>query len=92
MAFFEKKGIEFVNEPLFAKSNFWLNAILLRNEDERDSFLKYANENGIMVRPAWRLINKLEMYRNCQKGDLYNAEYFEKTVVNIPSSIRNNNI
>lgn len=87
-AFFEKNEIEFVNEPHNAKSNYWLNAILLKNKPARDSFLKYTNESGIMTRPAWTLMNKLEIFKDCQKGDLSNAEWLANRLVNIPSSVK----
>ena len=33
-------------------------------------------------------MNKLEMYKNCQTGDLSNAEWLENRIVNIPSGYR----
>ncbi len=84
--FFSEKGIEFISEPENAKSNYWLNAIILKDKAERDSFLKFTNENKVMTRPVWQLMNKLEMYKDCQAGDLSNAEWLEDRLVNIPSS------
>ena len=81
------RGLTFISEPQHAKSNNWLNVILLKDKTERDSFLKYTNENGIMTRPAWTLMNKLEMFRNCQIGDLSNSQWLEERIVNIPSSV-----
>lgn len=83
------RAIDFLDEPANSKSNFWLNAILLKNKNERDTFLDFANSNGVMTRPVWRLMNKLEMYKDCQTGNLDNAIYLEERVVNIPSSYRN---
>jgi len=85
--FFKKIGIEFINEPENAKSNYWLNAIKLENKHQRDEFLEYSNKNKVMTRPIWRLMNKLPMYENCQKDDLKNAEYLEERIVNIPSGV-----
>ncbi|MBA7520018.1 GDP-perosamine synthase [subsurface metagenome] len=85
--FFKKIGIEFVNEPRNSVSNYWLNAILLKDKTKRDSFLKYTNENGIMTRPTWTLMNKLKMFKNCPTGDLTNAKWLEERIVNIPSSV-----
>jgi perosamine synthetase len=86
--FFQARGIKFQLEPTDSKSNFWLNAIIMKDKEERDHFLKYSNEKGVMTRPIWRLMNKLDMFKNCQSGDLTNAEWLEKRVVNIPSSYR----
>ena len=52
-----------------------------------DDFLEFSNKNGIMTRPIWRLMNKLEMFNDCQCGDIKNAEYFAERAVNIPSSV-----
>lgn len=86
--YFSKKGVSFFVEPEHCRSNYWLNAILLDNEKERDDFLEYSNSNGVMTRPIWRLMNKLPMFEKEQCGDLSNCLYFEKRVVNIPSSVR----
>jgi aminotransferase in exopolysaccharide biosynthesis len=85
--FFESIGIKFINEPKYSKSNFWLNAIMLDNKNQRDEFLEYTNNNKVMTRPIWTLMNKLPMYEDCQKGDLKNSEYLEERVVNIPSGV-----
>ena len=82
------KQIKHITEPKNSRSNYWLNAIVLNDRKERDEFLKYTNENGIMTRPIWRLMNKLEMFKDAQTGNLENAEWLEDRVVNLPSSIR----
>jgi len=85
---FKAQGIEFVAEMPGANANYWLNAVILKDKPERDEFLKSTNEAGIMTRPIWQLMNKLEMFKSCQKGDLSNAEWLEERVVNIPSGVR----
>uniref|UniRef100_UPI000B350A76 LegC family aminotransferase n=1 Tax=Crenothrix polyspora TaxID=360316 RepID=UPI000B350A76 len=65
MQFFESQKIQFVQEPQNAKSNYWLNAILLENLKQRDEFLEYTNNSGVMTRPVWQLMNKLEMFQDC---------------------------
>lgn len=82
------EGVRFIKEPLNARSNYWLQSILFEEKNQRDAFLEFTNQNGVMTRPAWRLMNRLEMYQGCQRGDLQNAEYLEERVVNIPSSAR----
>jgi perosamine synthetase len=85
--FFDNIGIEFITEPKNSKSNYWLNGIVLKSREERDKFLKETNESKIMTRPIWRLMNKLDMYKNCQSTYLSNAIYLEDRVVNITSSV-----
>jgi perosamine synthetase len=86
--FFEGKDIEFMKEPENTKSNYWLNAVILESKQKRDEFLKVTNEAGIMTRPIWQLMNRLEMFKFCQTGDLTNAYWLQERVVNIPSGIR----
>lgn len=86
--FFSSHDIESMNEIESAKSNYWLNAICLKDRKQRDRFLTYTNENGVMTRPIWCLMNKLEMFKECQSGDLSNSEWLEDRIVNIPSSVR----
>jgi len=86
--FFDNCELEFFTEPEDAYSNYWLNAVILKNREARDSFLEYSNQHGVMTRPAWRLMNQLDMYKNCQCGNIENAEWLANRLVNIPSSVR----
>ena len=86
--FFTSLNIPFIKEPMNARSNYWLNAVIMPDRKTRDEFLKATNEAGVMTRPVWRLLNQLEMYRDCQTDTLENAQWLEDRVVNIPSSVR----
>jgi aminotransferase in exopolysaccharide biosynthesis len=86
--FFSKSAIKLILEPENSKSNYWLQAVLLDNKKQRDEFLEMTNKNGVMTRPIWKLMNELEMYKDCQKTDLKNAKYLEERIINIPSSVR----
>lgn len=81
-------GIQAIKEVENSKSNYWLNAVRLKSKEERNEFLEYTNEHGVMTRPIWNLMNKLPMFANCPKGDLSISEALEDTIVNIPSSVR----
>lgn len=80
-------GSRFVSEPKDAQSNYWLQAIMLDNREQRDEFLTYTNDNGVMTRPCWCLMTDLDMFKNCERGDLSNARYIEERLVNIPSGV-----
>jgi perosamine synthetase len=86
--FFKNLDVEFFNERENEISNFWLNAIILKDKAERDVFLEETNQKGVMTRPIWQLVNTMPMFKNCPKGDLQNAIWLEERVVNIPSSVR----
>ena len=86
--FFNSTSITFVKEPEFSRSNYWLQTLILQDKEEQEAFLSYTNDHGVMTRPIWRLMNKLEMFKECQCGDLSNAQWLEDRVVNIPSGVR----
>ncbi|MBN2703862.1 MAG: LegC family aminotransferase [Pontiellaceae bacterium] len=86
--YFSTIGVEFFSEPEHARSNYWLNAVILSDRKERDAFLHATNDAGVMTRPIWRLMNELEMFKDCPRGPLDHAEWLEERVVNIPSSVR----
>lgn len=87
-AFKRVKGISFFIEPSFARSNYWLNTLLLDEafSDRRDEILEKTNAGGIMTRPAWTLMNKLTMFKDYPAMDLACAESLAKRIINIPSS------
>ncbi len=85
--FCRDNGVHFVDAPVGTLPNFWLNALILDSRTERDAFLRYTNENQVMTRPIWRLMNKLDMFKHCQHDGLENSIWLEDRVVNIPSSV-----
>jgi len=85
--FFKDTELEFIVQPKDSTSNYWLNGLILKDQKTRDEFLKYTNDHGVMTRTIWRLMNRLEMFQDCQHGDLSNAQWLEDRVVNISSSV-----
>jgi len=81
-------GTRFFTEPDFAKSNYWLNVLLLdeKYSDQRDVLLEATNNLGIMTRPAWTLMHRLPMFQNCPRMELSEAKSLEARLINIPSS------
>ena len=80
-------GVSFVDEPSFARSNYWLNALLLDAEHvgERDEFLRQCNEDGLLCRPVWTLMHRLPIYADCPRMPMPVAESVEARLVNLPS-------
>lgn len=85
--FSDIKGLKFYVEPEYARSNYWLNTLILDPLDavNRDDVLEATNEAGFMTRPAWTLMSKLPMFTDCPKMDLNVAEDLERRIINIPS-------
>lgn len=84
---FAGSELVFVSEPEGCRSNYWLNAVICPNREQRDQVLQVTNDQGIMTRPIWQLMNRLPMYAGAPAGELPNALWLEAHVVNLPSSI-----
>lgn len=80
--------IEFFSEPANCRSNYWLNAVILKDKAAQQDFLQDTNDNGVMTRPIWELMNRLPMFADCEHDSLSNTEWLADRVVNIPSSVR----
>ena len=88
-AFFETiDDMDYFLEPENCRSNYWLNTILLKDRQAQQDFLQYTNAHGIMTRPAWQLMNRLEMFKGCETDGLKHTQWLEERIVNIPSSVR----
>jgi dTDP-4-amino-4,6-dideoxygalactose transaminase len=79
--------LQFVTEPAGCRSNYWLNAVICEDRGQRDALLTESNQQRIVTRPAWALMNRLSMYEHCRSGDLSNAEWLVDRLVNLPSSV-----
>lgn len=86
-AFFAEQGITMADPLAGTTANNWLNAIVMSDKTERDAFLTYTNQQGVMTRPIWRLMSELEMFKHCQHDGLENSRWLEERVVNVPSSV-----
>ncbi|WP_368747783.1 LegC family aminotransferase [Enterobacter cancerogenus] len=85
-AFFADSEFNFVKEPDYAQSNYWLNAVICENLDARDAMLAEMNDAKVMVRPIWKLMHRLPMFEKAMRDDLKNSEQIEARLINIPSS------
>lgn len=82
-------SLAFISEPKGSRSNYWLNAVVCEDKSHRNELLETTNQQGIMTRPIWALMNHLRMYQDCRRDQLVNAEWLEARVVNLPSSVIN---
>jgi len=80
--------IDFFIEPADSFSNYWLNVVILKDRDAQQAFLQETNDNGVMTRPIWELMNRLPMFEHCEHDSLENTIWFADRVVNVPSSVR----
>jgi dTDP-4-amino-4,6-dideoxygalactose transaminase len=87
--FFEDLGINMLKPIESASPNNWLNAIIVNSKKERNEFLSFTNDNGVMTRPVWRLLSDLKIFRSFQTDSLKNSKWLEARLVNLPSSVPN---
>ncbi|PKG37751.1 LegC family aminotransferase [Psychromonas sp. Urea-02u-13] len=85
-AFFENSDFQFVTEPDYAQSNYWLNAVICPSVAARDELLTQTNDAGVMTRPIWKLMHRLPMFKDALRGDLTQSEHIEAHLINLPSS------
>ena len=84
--------VSFISPKDDSVSNNWLITIVLNLEDklivkkERDELLKQSYKRNILLRPLWKPLHKLEIYKQSPKGWLGNANKFEYSIINLPSS------
>jgi perosamine synthetase len=81
-------GARIYREPEGARSNYWLNTLVLDRQfaGDRDRLLSALHANGIHARPLWTPMHLLPMYRECPRARLPVAEDMHARCVNLPSS------
>ncbi|EYU15371.1 LegC family aminotransferase [Photorhabdus aegyptia] len=84
--YFRGTEYQFVEEPVYGRSNYWLNAVICQDKTQRDTLLAETNKVGIMTRPVWQLMHRLPMFSHALRGELTNAEWLETHLVNLPST------
>lgn len=86
-AFKDCEHAEIMKEPANCQSNFWLQAIVLKDKNLRDEILVKTNAAKVMTRPIWQPMHHLPFLLDCPKMDLSCAEDMFSRVINIPSSV-----
>lgn len=73
-------------EEPWARSNFW-HCTIRAGEERRGPLIRHLTESGIQVRPLWKPVHLLPMYRGCQAYRMENAEAAYRSCLNIPSGV-----
>lgn len=76
----------FMEEPPDTQSNYWLNTLLLEDEQLLPRLLPKLHDAGILCRPFWTPLHRLPMYQDCPRMALATAEQLFRQAVNLPSS------
>ena len=86
--FSNNKYAKLIKENIDTKSNYWLITILL-NEDlkkNKEQIIKLLHGKKIMVRPAWKLLNKISYLKKFPRMNLSNSVNLFERIINLPSS------
>ena len=83
---FSQMDVEFIWEQPWAKSNFWFYTIRVP-KNKKDSLIRYLLSHDIQVRPIWKLLPLLPMYKNCPASNIESALKTYETCINIPCSV-----
>lgn len=83
-------GVDFIQEPSGAKSNYWLNAIRIPGAtiEHRDAVIMALHDAGLMARPLWKPMHQLPMFASAPHGQLSMVETLSKEIICLPSSPR----
>ena len=79
-------SIEFLWEKPWVKSNFWFYTIKVSTFHKK-ALIDYLLSKSIQVRPVWKPIHTLPMYKDCQTFRVESALKIYDTVLNLPCSI-----
>ncbi len=81
-------GASLLSEPDGARSNYWLNALVLERShaSERDALLECFHASGVMARPAWQPLHTLPMYQDAPRAPLEVTEDAASRIICLPSS------
>jgi aminotransferase in exopolysaccharide biosynthesis len=83
----ESQGWQVVQPIDGTTPNNWLVALCMETPEQRDAFLTRTNAAGVMTRPIWRLMNELEMFKDCQHDGLKVSKWLEERIVNVSSGV-----
>lgn len=72
----------------FGKSNNWLNAFVLndKNKSQKNRILDYLNDRNISIRPLWKPLHMLDIYKHCPRSDCSTTSSLYERVICLPSS------
>lgn len=80
-----KQVLVFWEKP-WVKSNFWFYTIKVANTHKKP-LMDFLLSKGIQVRPIWKLIHTLPIYKDCQTYKIEHAIDSYETCINLPCSV-----
>ena len=84
--FSNMNGIELLWEKPWVKSNFWFYTVTVSTVHKK-ALIDYLHSENIQVRPLWKPIHTLRMYKDCQAYEIESAINIYDTAFNLPCSV-----
>ena len=83
--------LHMLEEPKLARSNYWLQTIILPASllNLRNEILDLSNDSGVMTRPIWEPLSNLKHLSKFPKMDLSRVDEFKNRLINLPSNPQN---
>lgn len=78
--------IEFLWEADSVKNNFWFYTVRL-SKGHKKALMERMLSKNIQVRPIWKLIHTLPMYKDCQVYAINNVVEAYESCINLPCSV-----
>lgn len=79
-------SLELMWEKPWVRSNFWFYTVKV-SKVHRTLLIDYLLSKNIQVRPIWKPIHTLQMFKKCQEYRVENAINIYDTTLNLPCSI-----
>ncbi len=87
-AFADCEGAAILAEPPYARSNYWLNTLILTPAMAagQPALLDHLRAAGYLCRPLWTPMHLLDIYADCPRMDLSTTESLSRRAICLPSS------
>lgn len=79
-------GVDFLWEKNWAKNNFWFYTIKV-DKKYKKALMEFLLVKNIQIRPIWKLMHTLPMYKGSQAYKINNAIEAYETCINLPCSV-----
>lgn len=80
------KDVSLLGEAPNVRSNFWFYTLKVPAQSKA-GLMKHLLAQGIQVRPIWKLIHTLPMYKDCETFQIEKAPQAYDTCINLPCSV-----
>ncbi len=90
--FSSDENVEVLEEPRGCTSNYWLISLRFKHDDVmsanqlRLEVINHCHKQGILVRPVWKPLHSLVMYKDCPSTNLSVTEEQSFRLLSLPSS------